>query len=412
MAFLAQAFARTSGQKSASSYEILREIAGMMRSSHSGKSVTVDTAFTVSTVFACLRVRANGLAQVPLKLMREDVAGKRRLPAKEHPLYELLKCRPNEWQTAFEYLETLSLHLDLVGNHYSFINRSNRAGIMELIPFEPGSVTVKRAEDFTLTYEVRAANGNKQVFPAKAIWHVRGPSWNSWQGLELVKLARESIGLSMAIEEQQARMQKNGVQTSGVYSVEGILKDDQYKALKKWVDENHAGAANAGNPMVLDRSAKWLPITMTGIDAQTLETRRFQVEEICRHLQVNPILIFAESKNTTYASAEQMFLAHLVHGLAPTYRRLEQSIDANLLTEADRKDGLYACFVDGGLLRGSAKDSHEMIRLDVNAGIITPNEGRALEDLNPDTDPASDKLRIPANIVGAVPAADPQGAKP
>lgn len=408
MGFLASALAR----KSASSYDVLRQLAGCGVSSHSGKSVTIRTAIEVSAVLACLRVRANGLAQVPLKMMRESEDGKTRLPAKDHPLYFLLKVRPNDWQTAFEYLETLSLHLDLAGNHYSFINRSNRAGIMELIPFEPGSVTVKRAYDFSLTYEVRAANGNIQPFPAKAIWHVRGPSWNSWMGLESVSLAREAIGLAMATEEQQARMQRNGVKASGVYSVEGTLKDGQYKTLKEWIDENIGGVENAGKAMVLDRGAKWLNTSMTGIDAQTLETRRFQVEEICRHFQVNPILVFAESKNTTYASAEQMFLAHLVHGLAPTYRRIEQSIDANLLTDAERKSGIYSCFVDAGLLRGAAKDSHEMIRQDVNAGIITTNEGRALQDLNPDPDPASDRLRIPANIVGAVPDAEPKGATP
>ena len=404
MALLAQAFAR----KSLSTYDVFKDLINL-RVSASGKTVSEKTALEVAAVFACLRVRANGLAQVPFKLMQESADGKQRLPAKDHPLYFLLGSKPNDWQTAFEYWEMLSLHLDLAGNHCSFINRSNRAGIMELIPFEPGCVTVNRADDFTLTYEVRAQSGQMQTFPAKAIWHVRGPSWNSWMGLESVKLAREAIGLAMATEEQQARMQRNGVKASGVYSVEGTLKDDQYKALKAWIDQNLGGVENAGKAMVLDRSAKWLNTSMTGIDAQTLETRRFQVEEICRHFQVNPILVFAESKNTTYASAEQMFLAHLVHGLAPTYRRIEQSIDANLLTESDRAEGLYACFVDAGLLRGSAKDSHEMIRLDVNAGIITPNEGRALEDLNPDPDPASDKLRIPANIVGATPPAAPKG---
>jgi HK97 family phage portal protein len=398
MAFLAQAFARTASAKG-SSYDLLRQIAGYAgRITKSGKSVNIQSAIEVSAVMACLRVRANGLAQVPLKLMQKSSDGKTRLPAENHPLYFILKTRPNSWQTAFEYLETLSLHLDLAGNHYSFINRSNRAGIMELIPFIPGSVTVKRAADFSLTYEVRSESGSTQVFPAKAIWHVRGPSWNSWQGLEAVQLAREAIGLSMATEEQQSRMQRNGAKVSGTYSVEGTLKDDQYKALKKWIDEEISGSDNAGKVMVMDRSAKWLNTSMTGIDAETLMTRRFQVEEICRHFQVNPILIFAESKNTTYASAAQMFLAHLVHGLAPTYRRLEQSIDANLLTDADRAAGIYANFVDAAMLRGSAVETHQLVRDDVNAGIITPNEGRAIHDLNPDADPASDRLRVPAGM--------------
>ena len=365
-------------------------------------------AIRVAAVFACARVIANGIAQVPLKLMRESKDGKTRLPAKEHPLYDILANRPNEWQTSFEYRETLSFHLDLCGNHYSFINRSNRSGIMELIPFEPGSVTVKRADDFTLSYEVRAQNGSVQPFPAKAIWHVRGPSWNSWMGLEAVQLAREAIGLSMAIEEQQARSQKNGVRASGAYSIENKLDAQQYKDLKKWIDDNYAGPQNAGSPMLLDRGAKWLNTSMSGVDAQTLETRRFQVEEICRHIAVNPIMVFAESKNTTYASAEQMFLSHVVHTLSPTYVRLEQSIDANLLTDKEREEGLYACFVDEGLLRGSMKDKKDTLLGYVNGGLMTANEARAKLDVNPDADPASDKLRIPANITGSVPPADPK----
>jgi HK97 family phage portal protein len=402
MGFLSRNLA---ARKALNTYDVFKDLLNYGTSS-SGKSVSVKTAVEVAAVFACLRVRANGLAQVPLKLMRESEDGKSRLPAKDHNLFNLLKSRPNDWQTSFEYRETLSFHLDLCGNHYSFINRSNRSGIMELIPFEPGSVTVKRSVDYELTYDVRADNGSVQTFPAKAIWHVRGPSWNSWMGLEAVQLAREAIGLSMAIEEQQARQQKNGVKTSGTYSVEGTLgKGDQYNQLKKWIEENHAGAQNAGKPMLLDRSAKWLNTSMTGVDAQTLETRRFQVEEICRHFGVNPIMVFAESKNTTYASAEQMFLSHVVHTLSPTYTRIEQSIDANLLTDKDREDGLYACFVDEGLLRGSMKDKKDTLLGYANGGLMTPNEARAKLDMNPDPDPASDKLRIPANITGTVPDA-------
>ena len=398
MGLLAQALSK----KSAGSYDIIRELLGR-RTSATGKVVSVKTAVEVAAVFACMRVIGEGIAQVPLKLMQESADGKTRLPAKEHPLYEILECRPNEWQTSFEYREMLAMHAVLCGNAFSFINRSNRAGVMELIPFEPGSVTVKRADNYSLSYEVRGQDGKTQVFPSKSIWHVRGPSWNSWMGLEAVALAREAIGLSMATEEQQARMQKNGVRASGVYSVEGTLKDDQYKVLKAWIDENIGGVENTGKAMVLDRNAKWLNTSMTGVDAQTLETRRYQVEEVCRFFRVNPIMVGAESKNTTYASAEQMFLAHVVHTLAPWYSRLEQSIDNNLLTEADREAGYYSNFVEEGLLRGSLAETQTALLGYVNGGVITTNEGRAKLDLNPDPDPASDKLRIPANITGKVP---------
>ncbi len=393
--------ARALSKKSAGSYDIIRELLGR-RTSATGKVVSVKTAVEVAAVFACMRVIGEGIAQVPLKLMQESADGKTRLPAKDHPLYEILECRPNEWQTSFEYREMVAMHAVLCGNALSFINRSNRAGVMELIPFEPGSVTVKRADNHSLSYEVRGQDNKTQVFPAKAIWHVRGPSWNSWMGLEAVALAREAIGLSMATEEQQARMQKNGVRASGVYSVEGTLKDDQYKVLKAWIDENIGGVENTGKAMVLDRSAKWLNTSMTGVDAQTLETRRYQVEEVCRFFRVNPIMVGAESKNTTYASAEQMFLAHLTHTISPWFSRLEQSIDNNLLTEAERKEGYYSNFVEEGLLRGSAKETKDVLLGYVAGGLMSQNEARAKIDMNPDPDPESDKLHRPANITGKV----------
>jgi HK97 family phage portal protein len=403
MGFLAAAFSRKS---SAGSYDLIRQILGG-RTSKTGKRVDVGTAIEISAVFGCLRVIGEGIGQVPLKLMKESADGKTRLPAKEHPLYEVLHLRPNDWQTSFEYREMIAWHAGLAGNAFSFINRLSSGKIAELIPFEPGTMKVTRADNWALSYEVTAPNGEKQPFPAQSIWHVRGPSWNSWMGLKCMELAREAIGLAMATEESQASMHKNGVRPAGLYSVEGTLGDDKYKALKKWIDENLAGSLKDGGPMIMDRAAKWQSLQMTGVDAQHLETRRYQVEEICRYFRVNPIMVGAESKNTTYASAEQMFLAHVVHCLAPWYQRLEQSIDSNLLTEKDRADGYYSNFVDEGLLRGSMENKKDYITGLVNGGVMTPNEGRAVLDLNPDKDPDSDKLRIPANIAGA-PA--PQGA--
>lgn len=358
---------------------------------------SLQTAIQVSTVFACCRVIGEGLAQVPLKLMQDK--GGKKLPAKNNPLYDVLAYKPNAWQTSFEYREMMAWHLVLTGNHYSYINRLNSGVITELIPLEPKNVTVKQKADYSLVYEVRGTDGTTMLAPASAIWHVRGPSQNGYLGLDAVKLAREAIGLAHSSEEASARLQDNGVRPSGVYSVEGTLNPDQYKALAKWITENASGAENAGKPLILDRAAKWVNTQMTGVDAQSLETRRFQIEEICRFFRVMPIMVGYSDKAMTYASAEQMFLSHVVHTLAPWYQRIEQSIDANLLTDADRAAGLYANFVEEGLLRGSSVDTKESILGYVNGGILTPNEGRELLDRNPDDDPASNQLRIPANLV-------------
>ncbi len=400
-------FDRFFSRKTGDPLSLFREIYGSLVTK-SGKTVNVNTAIEVSTVFACCRVIGEGIAQVPLKLMRESKDGKSRLPAKDHGLYNVLSFRPNPWQTSFEYREMLAWHVILTGNHFSFINRL-RGKISELIPVAPASVKVVRADNLTLSYEITSDNGNKETFPAEAIWHVKGPSWNSWLGLESVKLAREAVGLAMATEEASSSLHKNGVRPSGVYSVEGTLRDDAYKTLSAWVNTHLGGAENTGKALILDRAAKWQNTQMTGIDAQSLETRRFQIEEMCRFFRVMPIMVGYSDKVATYASAEQMFLAHVVHTLAPWYQRLEQSIDANLLTDKDRAEGLYSCFVEEGLLRGSMAETKDTILGYVNGGLMTPNEGRSKLDMNPDDDPASDKLRIPANIVGAVPDANTQG---
>jgi len=403
VAWLADAIARKS-----STLDLFREIYGG-RMTKTGRTVNVQSAIDVSTVFACCRVIGEGVAQVPFKLMRESADGKQRLPAKDHPLYDKLASQPNRWQTSFEYRETMIWQAVLTGNHFSYKNRIGNK-IIELFPFDTGTVKVLREDNGTLSYEVTAASGSKQTFPAESIWHVRGPSLNSWYGLEAVRHAREAIGLAMATEEAVSSLHKNSVRPSGVYSVEGSLKDDQHSALTKWIDKHYAGGENTGKPLILDRAGKWTSSQMTGVDAQTLDQRRFQIEEICRFARVMPIMVGYSDKAATYASAEQMFLAHVVHTLAPWYQRLEQSADINLLTPRERESGLYFNFVEEGLLRGSLRDTKDTVLGYVNGGILTPNEGRAKLDMNPDADPASDKLRIPANIVGDLPdVKEPQG---
>jgi len=394
-------FWRRRSKKSADgTLELFREIFGYPESK-SGQSVSFKTALQVATVLACARVLAEGVAQVPLKIFRED--GRNRETAKDHALYWVLFRRPNPWQTSFQYRETMMMHLVLCGAHYSFINRV-QGQIVELIPFEPGQVTVKRDALGERRYTVRI-NDTEQQFPQSSIWHINGPSWNGWMGLEPVMLAREAIGLSMAIEEQQAGFYERGTQMSGVYSVPNALTEEQYKKLRDWLEKEHAGSKNSGRPGIIDRGAKWIQTSMTGVDAQTLEQRKYQVEEMCRALRVMPIMVGHSDKAATYASAEQMFLAHVVHSLAPWYERIEQDIDVNLIGEQDSKDGVYAKFIEEGLLRGALKDTASFIDSLVNGGIMSPNEGRDKLDLNPDSDPASDKLRVPVNVAGK-PSAD------
>lgn len=393
------------------SLALFREIYGTTRSK-SGEAITYSTALQVSTVCAITRVLCEGVAQVPLKLYRDRQDGRGADPATDHPLYRVLYRQPNPWQTSFRFRETMMLHLVLCGNFFAFKNIVG-GQIRELIPFQPGDVTVKQNPDLSLSYTVRNQSSQTQDFPQEAILHLRGPSWNSWMGMEAVKIARESIGLSMAIEADQSSLYKNGLRTSGTYSVEGKLTEQQYAQLRKYIKEHQA--RDDGGPLILDMAAKYLSQTMTGVDAQTLESRKNQVEEVCRPFRVMPIMVGHADKAATYASAEQMFLAHVVHTLCPWYERLQQDFDVQLL-DPDKDEGVYTKFVVNALMRGTAEARANYYKAMLGApgqkGWGSQNEVRALEEMNLSNDPAADSIAEPSRITQTInqpadPNADP-----
>lgn len=383
MGFLARAIE----QKAADPLAIWAEMLRAGRSSKAGPTITLENAFKVAALFACLRVLSQGVAQVPFKLFREvDDGGLTKIqPARDHRLYDLMTVAPNDWTTSYEFRESLTIHAAL-GNGYAFINRT-LGGISELILLNPGRVTKKQLPDYRVVYEVKGDSGEVKIFPAEAIWHVRGPSWDGLLGMELLSLAREAIGLSIATEESHSSLHAKGVRPSGIYSVDGPLNEPQYKALKAWIDREMAGSDNAGSAMLLDRGAKFVPTAMTGIDAEHVATRDHQIQEICRFMGVQPVKIGFTDKAATYASAEQFAIQHVVDTMGPWYARLEQSADLNLLTKKERQSGLYFKFNANGLLRGASKDRAEFYARALGSGghpgWMSPDEVRALEEMNP-----------------------------
>lgn len=351
------------------------------RNSTSGKSVSLTTSIKVAAVYACVRVISEGVAQVPFKLFQEK--GNNKLPAKDHPLYDLLHRKPNAHSTSFQWRETLTMNAALAGHGYCFINRG-RGRVLELINLNPSAVTIEWPDKLgsSPVYMVEGKSGEKKPFPAESILHIAGPSWGQ-NALEPVQIARDAIGLAIALDESTARLHKNGVRGGGLLSVADALKPEQYKQLKEWLESEHEGSENAFKTMVLDRGAKYTSMAMSGVDAQQIESRRFQIEEICRFFRVLPIMVCSSDKATTYASAEQMFLAHVVHTLTPWYERIEQAIDCQLLTDAERAQGYYTKFITQGLLRGAMKDTAEYLYRLVNIGVMTRNEARSLLEMNP-----------------------------
>lgn len=347
----------------------------------SGSTVSLEDAMRVAVAFACGRVISEDIAKLPWKLLRQD--GGAIHPATEHPLYDLLSTAPNPLQTSFEFVETMGLHLCFSGNSFAYTPRvSGRIDEMWLL--EPGWMTVHYEFQKQPRYEVKSPDGKVQMtLTGDEIWHVRGPSWSSVKGLQFMDLARQALGLTVALEKGQARLQKEGARVPGVLSVEGKLTDEQHKKLTAWIEKYHVGSDNAGRPMILDNAAKWAATAMTNVDAELSKMRAFQIEEVCRFMRVLPIMVQHSDGQAGYASVEQRFIAHGSHTIQPWITRIEKSADKNLLTRQERSEGYYTKFNEKALLRTTAKDQMEILARGVLTGILTRNGAREKLDENP-----------------------------
>ena len=392
------------------SLELFREVYGG-RLSEAGIAVNWQSALQVTTILACARVRSEGLS-VPFRVYQETSGGRK--IATDHPLHMLISRKPNGWQTSLEFLETVSFHLDLTFNAYVFINRvGTRREVRELIPIEPGRVRTEQQTDYSLRYFVRGKSGEEQEFSQDAIWHIRGPSWNSWLGMDPIFMTRNAIGLAASLERSQSELQKNGIQTSGLYSVKDNLAPEKFAFLSAWMDKHLPGGERAGKPMILDMEADFKTLVQSAIDQQLIETRKHQIEEMCRGMRVWPIMIgHAGDQSPTFASASEFFQAHKTYTLDPMYRRVSQSANVHLLSDDELREGYYTKFISNALMSSAPKDKAEYYAKALGSGGIkgwlTQNEVRDFEDMDRSDEPEADMLPQPA----AKPTTPAPGEKP
>lgn len=381
-----------------SSLELFKEVYGGGRESHAGKLVNLETALEDDASWACMRVISEGCSQVPWHLHKE--ADGKRTVASDHPLDNLLYRSPNGWQTSFEFRETVLFHLLVAGNAYVFVNRvGSKREIRELVPIEPRRVSVKQKPDYSLEYTVSSDSGQQKIFGQDAIWHLRGPSWNSWSGLDSIKMARNAIGLSASLEQGQSEFQRNGANMSGVIAVKDKLDKTAFELLSAWVQRHQIGGDRSHMPLIVDREGKFQQTAMTGVDQQLLETRRHQVESICRRFRVMPLMVGHPADMAARAATESIFLVHVTHTLMPWYQRIEQSGDVSLLSEEERKQGYYTKLNPNALMRGATKDQGEYFAKALGSGNgkgwMTQNEVRDTMDIDRSDDPEADKLPQP-----------------
>jgi HK97 family phage portal protein len=340
--------------------------------------VSTQTAMQLTTVFSCVRVLSESVGMLPCKLMRTD--GKNRVSAINHPLHNILTSAPNGYMTAQEFWELLVLCLCLRGNFYAYKVKV-LGKLTELLPIDPASVTPKLSSEWGVVYEVTFPSGVKDVLTQDDIWHVRGMTIDGLTGLNPVAYARQAISLGLATEEHGARLFGNGAVTSGVLQTDQILSDDAFKRLKKQFEDEHQGLANAHKPIILEMGLNWKPVALNQQDSQFLETRKFQRDEICAIYRVPPHLV-ANLERATFSNIEHQSLSFVNYSLVPYLTRIESRISVGLLAPNERGN-LYAKFNAGALLRGDLKSRYESYGKGINWGILSPNDARELEDMNP-----------------------------
>lgn len=349
--------------------------------SAAGVLVNAKTAMRVAAVLACMRVIAEGVAQLPLHVRRRTGDNTSEVAA-DLTVNRVLSRKPNEWQTPFEFVEMMTSHAVISGDGYAFINRAGRENeVQELIPFQPSQVEAVQGADYAPLYRVRSLEDGELIgtFGAENILHMRGPSWDGFHGTDTVRQARDVIGLAAALEDGQAREARNGGAPSGILSTEQPVTPEVVKSIREAYQKSQTGA-NRGKVAVLDGGWDFKAMGANARDQQLIETRRFQIEEICRVMRVSPLMVQQSDKASTYGSAEQFFNAHVIHTLGPWVRRWEQRLDASLLGH-DRE--LFTKFNVTGLLRGDSKARSAFYHAAVLDGWMTRNEVRALEDMQP-----------------------------
>lgn len=343
-----------------------------------GQSINTATALQVTTVFACIRVLAESVGMLPCKLYK--TTGRTTAAAWSHPLYRLLNVAPNNYMTAQEFWELLITCLCLRGNFYAYKNTIG-GEVRELLPMDPARVTPKLGTNWEPVYRVRFPSGDVRDLGQDEIWHVRLLTLDGLTGLSPISYARQAIGLALSTEEHGMRLFTNSAVTSGILTTDQALTDTAFKRLKDDLSSNHEGLTNAHKPLVLEMGLDWKPTALNMEDSQFLATRGYQRDEICSIFRVPPNLAGNVDK-MTLNNIETFGTQFINYALMPYLTRIEARANVGLLSEKDQGKH-YVKFNAGALLRGDLKSRYESYATAINWGILSPNECREHEDLNP-----------------------------
>lgn len=355
-----------------------------MGGSTAGKNVNERSAMQMTAVYACVRILSEAIAGLPLHMYRyKDKGGKEK--ATGHTLYHLLHDEPNPEMTSFVFRETLMTHLLLWGNAYAQIIRNGRGEVIALYPLMPNRMEVNRDANGMLYYvyqktsdDAPTMEGSSVILSPSEVLHVPGLGFDGLVGYSPIAMAKNAIGLSMAAEEYGAKFYANGAAPSGVLEHPGVLKDPA-KVRDSW-NAAFGGSSNSHKVAVLEEGLKYTPISISPNEAQFLETRKFQIDEIARIFRVPPHMV-GDLEKSSFSNIEQQSLEFVKYTLDPWVVRWEQSLSRALLSVDEKKEYFFKFNLEG-LLRGDYQSRMQGYSIGIQNGFMCPNDVRELENLD------------------------------
>ena len=352
--------------------------------STSGKAVTEQTAMQMTAVYSCVRILAEAVAGLPLHLYKyTENGGKEK--ALDHPLYRLLHDEPNPEMSSFVFRETLMTHLLLWGNAYAQVIRNGKGEVVAIYPLMPNRMAVDRDTEGHLYYTYYRGDDeaikNKEyavTLAPRDVLHIPGLGFDGLVGYSPIAMAKNAIGMAIACEEFGAKFFANGAAPSGVLEHPGTIKDPS--RLRDAWQSQFGGSSNSGKVAVLEEGMKYTPISISPEQAQFLETRKFQINEIARIFRVPPHMV-GDLEKSSFSNIEQQSLEFVKYTLDPWVIRWEQSIQRALLSQ-DEKAVYFVKFNLEGLLRGDYQSRMNGYAIGRQNGWMSANDIRELENLD------------------------------
>ena len=368
-------------------------------STDAGVRVSEASVLANATVYACVRLIAEAVGSLPLKVYRRLPVGGR-VEETAHPLFSVLHSLPNPELTAYEMRTAMQGHLLLHGNAYAEVERDERGAVRALWPLRPDRMELTRDAAMRRVYVYTLPTGERvrwvwdpRVQSESPIFHVRGLSSDGYVGLSVLRVAASVFGLAQAADSFASRFFSKGSKPAGVLKTAKVLTEETAERVRKSWETANAGLTNAHRVAVLEDGVEWQAIGINPDDAELLASRRFSVAEIARIFRVPPHLVGDASASTSWGSGlEEQNRAFVQYSLSPWLVAWEQAIARDLIS-AKSFGLIYARHVLEGLLRGDQAARFAAYKTGIEIGMLSPDEARELEDMAPRGDGRGGQFR-------------------